>query len=77
MKAGFATASGTELPRLLFGLAAMGFRGAIPAPALSSLVAHANDVGVGTVLAWVEDDPGLLALPSWQFFYLPGEAAPP
>lgn len=57
-----------ELPRLLLGLAALGYRGLITERALSSLVAHAKDHGVETVLSWVEDDPGLLFLPSWQFW---------
>lgn len=60
-----------ELPQLLLGIAAMGYRGSITEHALSSLVAHAKEHGVETVLGWVQDDPGLIVAPSWQF-WLPG-----
>jgi hypothetical protein len=60
-----------ELPRLLLGIAARGYRGPITEQALSSLVAHAKEHGVEAVLSWVEDDPGLLVLPSWQFWSAP------
>jgi len=60
-----------ELPQLLLGIAALGYRGPITEWALSSLVAHAKEHGVETVLSWVEDDPGLLVLPSWQFWRVP------
>lgn len=59
-----------ELPALLLGIAKLGYQGLIPERALSSLVAHAQEHGVPTVLSWIEDDPGLLLVPSWQFFYL-------
>lgn len=57
----------SALPALLMGIARLGYRGSIPAHALSSLVAHAEDHGVDTVLSWVEEDPGLLIIPTWQF----------
>ena len=60
-----------ELPQLLLGLAQRGYHGPLTAQALSSLVAHAQEHGVTTVLCWIDDDPGLLFVPSWQFF-LPG-----
>ena len=60
-----------ELPGLLLGIARLGHRGPIPERPLSSLVAHAQEHGVEIVLSWIEDDPGLLVVPSWQFFYLP------
>jgi hypothetical protein len=56
-----------ELPQLLVGIAATGYRGPITEMALSSLVAHAKEHGVPTVLSWIEEDPGLLLMPSWQF----------
>lgn len=59
------------LPQVLMGIARMGYRGSIPAHALSSLVAHAEEHGVPAVLSWIEEDPGLLLVPSWQFYYLP------
>jgi hypothetical protein len=61
-----------ELAQLLLGIAARGYRGPIGAAALSSLVAHAEEHGVEAVLSWIDDDPGLLLVPSWQFFRLPG-----
>ncbi len=61
-----------ELPQLLLGLAQLGCRGPILEHALSSLVAHAQEHGVETVLGWVEEDSGLLFVPSWQFWLLPG-----
>lgn len=61
-----------ELPQLLLGLARIGCRGPIAAHALSSLVAHAQDHGVDVVLGWVRDDSGLVHVPSWQFWLLPG-----
>lgn len=60
-----------ELPALLLGIANIGYRGPIPERALSSLVAHAQDHGVSEVLSWIERDPGLLIVPSWQFFLVP------
>lgn len=60
-----------ELPQLLLGIAALRYRGPITEQALSSLVAHAKEHSVEAVLAWVEDDPGLLVLPSWQFWPIP------
>ena len=64
-------APGRELPQLLLGIARLGFRGSIEAAALSSLLTQAKDHGVETVLAWVDDDPGLLIVPSgypsWLF----------
>jgi hypothetical protein len=61
----------TTLPALLLGIARLGYRGPIPERALSSLVAHAQEHGVPAVLAWIEEDPGLLFVPSWQFFCIP------
>ena len=61
-----------ELPQLLLGIAALGYRGPISERALSSLVAHAEEQGVAEVLSWIDQDPGLLLVPSWQFFRLPG-----
>jgi hypothetical protein len=58
-------------PALLLGIAKLGYRGPIPENALSSLVAHAEKHGVGAVLSWIEEDPGLLFVPSWQFFWVP------
>jgi hypothetical protein len=67
-------APGPEPPQLLLGIARLGFRGPIPAAALSSLVTQAKDHGVSAVLAWVDDDPGLLSIPSgypsWLFHSL-------
>ena len=59
-----------ELPQLLLGLGRIGFRGELSEYALSSLVDHAKDHGVGEVLSWVEDDPGLMFVPTWQFHWL-------
>lgn len=56
-----------ELVQLLVGIASLGYQGPIAERALSSLVAHAKEHGVATVLAWVVEDPGLLQVPSWQF----------
>jgi len=56
-----------ELPQLLLGIARLGYRGRITEMALSSLVAHAKEHGVQTVLSWIGEDPGLLLMPSWQF----------
>lgn len=64
MSAPLCQAPGRELPQLLLGIARLGFRGSIEAEALSSLVARAKDHGVEAVLAWVDDDPGLLRIPS-------------
>lgn len=72
MSAPLCQAPAPELPQLLLGLARIGHRGTIPAHALSSLVAHAKEHGVEAVLGWVRDDPGLLFVPSWQFWLLPG-----
>ncbi len=63
-------APNAELPQLLFGLTRLGYRGTVATYALSSLVAHAQDYGVAEVLRWVEDDPGLVFMPSWQFHWL-------
>ena len=60
----------STLPVLILGIAKLGYRGPIPERALSSLVAHAQEHGVSAVLSWIEEDPGLLLVPSWQFFYL-------
>lgn len=59
------------LPALLLGIAKLGYRSPIPERALSSLVAHAQEHSVVTVLSWIEQDPGLLLVPSWQFFSIP------
>ncbi len=59
------------LPAVLMGIAHLGYRGSIPEHALSSLVAHAEEHGLETVLRWIDEDPGLLLVPSWQFFHLP------
>ena len=59
------------LPALLLGIATLGFRGSIPERALSSLVAHAQQDDLSQVIGWIEKDPGLMLVPSWQFFYLP------
>ena len=59
------------LPALLLGVAHRGYRGTITERALSSLVAHAEAHGLEEVLSWIDEDPGLLFVPSWQFFYLP------
>ena len=56
-----------ELVQLLMGIAKSGYRGPIKETALSSLVAYAKDYGVEEVLRWIEEDPGLLTVPSWQF----------
>ncbi len=61
----------TALPALLVGIAALGYRGAIGEEVLSSLVAHVENHGLEEVLRWIEEDPGLLLVPSWQFFRLP------
>jgi hypothetical protein len=61
----------TALPAIVTGIARLGYRGTIPEHALSSLVAHVEEHGLEEVLRWVEEDPGLLLIPSWQFFYLP------
>ena len=55
------------LPALLLGIAKLGHRGPIAERALSSLIAHGKEHGVATVLGWIEEDPGLLSVPSWQF----------
>lgn len=60
-----------ELPALLLGIAKLGYRGPITECALSSLVAHAQEHGVPAVLSWIEEDAGLLLVPSWQFFWVP------
>jgi hypothetical protein len=60
-----------ELPQLLLGIAALGYRGPISERALSSLAAHAKEHGVEAVLSWIEHDPGLVVLPSWQFWPVP------
>ncbi|MBZ5639220.1 MAG: hypothetical protein LAO51_10775 [Acidobacteriia bacterium] len=59
------------LPAVLMGITRLGYRGTITEHALSSLVAHVEEHGLETVLRWIEEDPGLLLMPSWQFFYLP------
>ena len=56
-----------ELVQLLMGLSRMGFRGSIGERSLSSLVAWAKQHSVAEVLAWIDEDPGLLFCPSWQF----------
>jgi len=61
------------LPALLLGIGRLGYRGQIPDRALSSLVSHAEEYGVEEVLRWIDQDPGLLFVPSWQFFRLPGQ----
>lgn len=61
----------TMLPSVLVRIARLGYRGTIPEHALSSLVAHVEEHGLEVVLRWVEEDPGLLLVPSWQFFHLP------
>jgi len=61
-------APGRELPQLLMGIAQLGYRGPIAEHALSSLVAHAKEHGVSTVLHWIDEDPGYLFVPSWQFW---------
>jgi len=61
-------APGRELPQLLMGIVRLGYRGRIMEHALSSLVAHAKEHGVETVLRWVDEDPGYLFMPSWQFW---------
>lgn len=65
-----------ELVQLVLGIAHLGYRGSIGERTLSSLVAHAKDHGVEAVLGWIEDDPGLLLIPSWQFGRFPGEPWP-
>lgn len=52
---------------LVFGIARLGYRGAIGETCLSSLLAHAKNHGVPEVLLWILEDPGLLLVPSWQF----------
>jgi len=59
------------LPALLLGIAKLGYRGPILERALSSLVAHAQEHGVSAVLSWIDQDAGLLLVPSWQFFSMP------
>lgn len=61
------------LPALLMELARLGYRGRINERALSSLVAHVKDHRLKEVLRWIDEDPGLLVVPSWQFFRLPGQ----
>ena len=56
------------LPALLLGIGRLGYRGPIPERALSSLLAHAEEHGVEAVLGWIREDPGLLLVPSWQFW---------
>ncbi len=56
-----------ELVQLLMGIAKLGYRGPIQEKALSSLVAYAKDYGVEEVLKWINEDSGLLIVPSWQF----------
>ena len=68
MSVALCQASAPELPQLLLGLARIGYCGTITAQALSSLVAHAKEHGVDVVLGWVRADPGLLFVPSWQFW---------
>ena len=58
----------TALPALFLGIGRLGYRGPIPESALSSLVAHAEEHGVEAVLSWIHEDPGLLLVPSWQFW---------
>lgn len=41
------------------------------AAALSSLAAHACEHGIREVCQWLEDDPGLAFVPSWQFHHFP------
>lgn len=60
------------LPALLLGIGRLGFNGPITERALSSLVAYADEHGLEEVLRWIDEDPGLLFVPSWQFFHLPG-----
>ena len=57
-----------ELPQLLIGIARLGYRGPIPEHALSSLISHAKEHGIDAVLGWVEEDPGFLFMPTWQFW---------
>jgi hypothetical protein len=59
--------SSRELPALVLGIARLGYRGPIHERALSSLLAWASEYGVEGVLRWVEEDPGYLIAPSWQF----------
>jgi hypothetical protein len=58
-----------ELVPLLFGIAKLGYRGAIQERPLSSLLTQAKDHGVEATLAAIDDDPGLLlvqsACPRW------------
>ena len=70
MSAPLCQAPDRELPQLLVGIGRLGNRGPVSASALSSLVAHAKEHGVEAVLGWIEDDSGLLQVPTWQFFYL-------
>jgi hypothetical protein len=67
---GWRCAVSATVPAVLMGISRLGYRGAIGAKALSSLVAHAQEHGLETVLLWIEQDPGLLLVPSWQFFCL-------
>jgi hypothetical protein len=46
----------------------------IKAHALSSLAARAEDYGVRTVVEWIEEDPGLALVPSWQWWRVAGWA---
>lgn len=58
---------GTALPAVLLAIARLGYRGPLPEGALSSLVAHVEEHGLEEVLRWIDEDPGLLLMPSWQF----------
>ena len=49
------------------GIGRLGYRGIITERALSSLIAYVQELGLEEVLRWIEEDPGLLFVPSCQF----------
>jgi hypothetical protein len=55
------------LPALLMGIGRLGYRGIITERALSSLVAYVEEFGLEEILQWIDEDPGFLFVPSWQF----------
>jgi len=56
-----------QVGELLLGIGRLGYNEGISERCLSSLLAHAREHGLQEVLHWIQDDPGYLSVPSWQF----------
>jgi len=55
------------LPAPLIGIGRLGYLGIMTERALSSLVAYVEEFGLEEVLQQIDEDPGLLFVPSCQF----------